>query len=196
MIALRICTQLHGRTLVATLLVLSVFALRAASNTTIAAASTVFPTCSYRQLEVAVASSSGAYSAAGNHGSPFLVVNISRSTCSLEGYPRLQTYPSTYKSKTVKVFDGGGMIFVSVKPKLVVIKPGATASFGLDFGDAADQQDPNAGPCMTQSVIVLLPTRLNPYSQPFNTTVNINFCYSAFHFVVTAIQGGPTPKIG
>ena len=101
-----------------------------------------------------------------------------------------------FVSVPVRVTRGGGMIFVAEKPSFVVIRPGATASFGLDYGDAYDQQDPNGGPCMTKYVTVALPTRYRPYTIPFNTIMNINFCHAGFRFAVTSIQAGPIPKIG
>jgi len=162
---------------------------------TIASASTLIPACSTSQITVAVEADSGAYSAAGNHGAAFVVVNVSRAACSLEGYPKLQFFPSSYKGKSIKVTDnGGGEIFVTVRPRLVVIKPGATASFGLNYGDAYNQGDPNAGPCMTQSVAASLPVRPHPYSVPFTVSMNLNFCFAGFHFGVTSIQHGPLPK--
>lgn len=152
------------------------------------------PTCSYNQLEVAVAWGPGA--AAGNIGIPFLIANIGKSACSIKGYPKLNIVPSTYKRRSVKVIHGGGMIFVTVKPRLVVIKPGADASFGLDFGDASDQGDPYGAPCMVQNVYVSLPVRVSQYPQNYETTVNFNFCYANFQVAVTSIQAGPIPKDG
>jgi hypothetical protein len=151
-------------------------------------------TCSSSQLTVAVASDSGAYSAAGNHGFPLIIVNTSKSTCRLKGYPRISFYPSSYKGRSVKSLDGGGMIFVSVAPRWVVLRPGYTASFGVDYGDAYDQQDPNRGPCMTQSAQVSLPVRSHPYSVPFNTALEFNFCFAGFSVTVTSIQSGPIPR--
>ena len=162
----------------------------------VATASSSVSTCADNQLAVAVASSSGAYFAAGNVGIPFVVINVSKTTCTLTGYPKLTTYPAAYKGHKVKVVDGGGMIFVAVRPRVVTIRAGATASFGLDYGDAYDQQDPNAGPCMTRQMQVFLPTRSQPYSQPFTTTVNVNFCYAGFKIEATSIEGGPIARLG
>lgn len=164
------------------------------SGSSPALASTAFSTCSSRQLTVAEYSS-GAFSGAGNHGVAFLIVNISKRACSLEGYPRFQLHPSSYKGRSTKVTDnGGGEVFVTVPPRLVVIEPGSTASFGLNYTDASNQGDPNAGPCMTQNVITWLPVQPHPYSVPFTTSVNINFCWANFHLGVTSIQNGPTPE--
>jgi hypothetical protein len=160
-------------------------------------AAAVTPICSTNQITVAVEALSGAYSAAGNHGVAFAVINVSHSACSLEGYPKLQFYPSTYKGKSVKVTEnGGGQIFAAVSPRRVVIEPGATASYGINYGDAYNQGDPNAGPCMTQSVAALFPVRSHPYSVAFSVPLNLNFCFTNFHFGVTSIQSGPLPKTG
>jgi hypothetical protein len=165
------------------------------TGSTAALASTAIPTCSSSQLTMAADQGSGAYSAAGNQGVAFLIVNISKRACSLKGYPKFRFFPSTYKGTSTHVTDnGGGQIFVTVAPRQVVIKPGATASFGLNYGDAYNQSDPNAGPCMTQSATAWLPVWPHPYSVPFTTTVNINFCFAGFHFGVTSIQRGPVPK--
>lgn len=196
MIASHTRLRVLGRAIAATVMVLSVLGLTVTSSSSIASASSDVSSCAASQLAVAVASSSGAYFAAGNVGIPFVIINISKTTCSLKGYPRLTTYPAVYKTNKVKVIDGGGMIFVPVRPKVVTIGPGATASFGLDYGDAYDQQDPNAGPCMTKQMTVFLPTRSHPFAQPYTTTVNINFCYAGFKFEITSIQGGPIARKG
>ncbi len=184
------------RTLALLLATVSSIGLPLYSVTTDASASTGIPTCSFSQLEVAVVSSSGAYAAAGNEGIPFLMVNRSHSACRLKGYPKVRVSPASYQGVAVKVVNGGGMIFVAVKPRSVIIKPGATASFGIDYGDAYDQQAPNAGPCMTQHFYFSLPLRTHPFTQFFDTSVNINFCYAGFHFSVTSIQRGPVPRTG
>jgi hypothetical protein len=152
------------------------------------------PTCSTSQVEVAVANDSGAYAAAGNHGLPFIIINTSKTTCTLMGYPRISFSPDRYKGRTVKTVDGGAMIFVPVKARVVVLRPGYTASFGVDYGDAYDQQDPSSGPCETHGATVLLPVRPHPYSVPFNVALEFNFCYAGFSVTVTSIQSGPIPK--
>ncbi len=152
------------------------------------------PRCTYDQLEVAVAWGPGA--AAGNIGIPFLIANVSRSACSIEGYPKLEIAPGTYKKGTMRVIRGGGMVFPSVKPRLVVLKPGGDASFGLDYGDASNQQDPYGAPCMVQNIYVSLPVRVSQFPQNYETTVNFNFCYANFEVAVTSLQAGPLPKEG
>jgi hypothetical protein len=160
-----------------------------------ASSATSISTCSTEQITVAVEADSGAYSAAGNHGVAFAIINVGHAACSLDGYPKLQFYRSSYKGKSISVTDnGGGEIFAKVPSRRIVIEPGATASFGINYGDAYNQGDPNGGPCMTQSVTALLPVQPHPYSVPFTVPLNLNFCFTDFHFGVTSIQLGPIPK--
>ena len=160
-----------------------------------ASSATSISTCSTEQITVAVEADSGAYSAAGNHGVAFAIINVGHAACSLKGYPKLQFYRSSYKGKSISVTDnGGGEIFAKVPSRRIVIEPGATASFGINYGDAYNQGDPNGGPCMTQSVTALLPVQPHPYSVPFTVPLNLNFCFTDFHFGVTSIQLGPIPK--
>jgi hypothetical protein len=151
------------------------------------------PTCSSAQLEVAVAWGPGA--AAGHIGVPFIIANDGTSACSLEGYPKL-TIPYSYKKHRVKVVDGGGMVYVAVKPRRVILKPGTDATFGLNYVDAANQQDPDGPACTAQYVYVTMPVRYDALPQNFETTVIFNFCFSAFQVSVTSIQPGPSPKEG
>ena len=166
------------------------------TDSTIALATAPVPTCSFSQLGVGVLSDVGPNAAAGNDGLPFEIVNRGSTSCSLKGYPKLIFSPSAYKGNINRVIHGGGQIFASVKPRLVVIQPGATASFGVDYVDAADQQDPNGAPCLTNFVLVSLPVRTHPYVQRFLVEQTINFCYAGFDFAVTAIQHGPIPRGG
>jgi hypothetical protein len=160
-----------------------------------ASSATSISTCSTEQITVAVEADSGAYSAAGNHGVAFAIINVGHAACSLKGYPKLQFYRSSYKGKSIGVTDnGGGEIFAKVPSRRIVIEPGATASFGINYGDAYNQGDPNGGPCMTQSVTASLPVQPHPYSVPFTVPLNLNFCFTDFHFGVTSIQLGPIPK--
>jgi hypothetical protein len=159
---------------------------------TVASATKTIPTCLNTQLEVAVAWGPGGF--AGNDGGPFIIDNIGKSTCTLDGYPKLDINYA-YKKSTVKVIDGGGMVYVAVGPRLVLLKPGADASFGLDYGDAANQQDPNGSACTAQYVYVTLPVRY-AVPQNYETTVIFNFCYTNFRVEVTSIQAGPVPKLG
>jgi hypothetical protein len=158
----------------------------------LASATNSIPTCLGTQLEVAVAWGPGGF--AGNIGVPFIIANDGKSACTLEGYPRLKI-PYTYKKRHVKVVDGGGQVYVAVKPHRVILEPGADASFGLDYGDAYNQQDPFGSACMAQYEYVTLPVQGAATSQSYETTTIFNFCYTNFRVSVTSIQAGPLPRI-
>ena len=175
-------------------LTLTVIGLSEQSAIPHASASAHPSTCSLGQLEVGVLNQNGADSAAGNEGIAYVVVNISKTLCSLEGYPEITTYPSTYEKRTMKITHGGGQIFEDVRVQLLYIEPGDTASFGLNYGDAANQRDPSAGPCMTQSVTISFPNRLQPKSGGYTVPTNLNFCYAGFRGTSTSLQSGPLPR--
>jgi hypothetical protein len=158
-----------------------------------ASASTTHPVCLSTQLEVAVAWGPGA--AAGHIGVPFIIINTGKSSCTLEGYPKL-IIGYSYKKRPVKVVDGGGMVYGPVKPRVVTLRPDGDASFGFNYVDAANQQDPNGPACTAQYVEVALPVRDREFASNFDTTVIFNFCYSDFEVGVTSIQAGPSPKEG
>jgi hypothetical protein len=162
----------------------------------LAIASSVIRNCSYGQLDVVTASQSGAYVAAGNIGIPFYIVNISHSACSLYGYPRISFSPQSFRGKTLRVVHGGGMIFVAVKPHVVILEPGYTASFAIDFTDAVNQQDPSGPACMTKTATVLLPVLKSHYEFSYRPNVSFNFCFTGFGVALTPIQAGPIPKLG
>jgi hypothetical protein len=152
------------------------------------------PICSWSQLEVAVAWGPGA--AAGNLGIPFIIANVSKSSCTLSGYPKLSFSPNRYRNHSIRVAHNVGMIFGRVQPRAITIRPDEDASFGLNYGDAGNQSDPNGGPCIVHNIYVTLPVRANTYGQNFETTVDFNFCFTGFLVGVTSIQSGPLPKEG
>jgi hypothetical protein len=158
-------------------------------------ASTSISTCSSKQVTIALEAPAGIYAFAGNEGFAFLVVNVSHAACSIKGYPKLQFFPASYKGVS-NIVDptGAGQVFVKVPQRNVVIDPGATASFGLNYVDAANQGDPNGGPCLTRYVSVRLPVDPHQYSVAHSVAITLNFCFAGFTFGVTAIQQGPLPK--
>lgn len=180
------------RSIAAALVLMAVSPLVEFSASAASAASRRVPTCFHDQLEVAVAWD--VPPAAGSNGIPFIIANTSKTTCSVEGYPKLAFDPGTYKKWTLKTYDGGGNMFPAVKPRLVVIKPGADASFGINFGDASNQEDPSGAPCTTQDVEITLPVKANDFPQNYEAPIEFNFCSADFGVEVTSLESGPLPK--
>jgi Protein of unknown function (DUF4232) len=177
---------------------IAVTAAGVALSASVASPATSTPTCTASQIRVALESASGAYSAAGNQGFAFSLINVSHAACAIEGYPKIEFYPSSYKGKATHVTDNGaGEIFSTVPPRRIIIDPAATASYGLNYGDAYNQgNDPNGGACLTDNVTARLPVKPHPYSVGYTVPLSVNFCFAGFHFGVTSIQPGPLPKTG
>jgi hypothetical protein len=160
---------------------------------TSAMAAKATPVCSFSELEVAVSSPTADM---GSVGMAFIIANTSKATCTLRGYPRLIFTPSRYRSHSIKVKHDVGMIFSNVTSRLVTIRPGRDASFGFNFGEFGNQNDPSGGPCLVRDVYVTLPVRVGTFNENFGMSVNFNFCFADFQVGVTAIQAGPLPKQG
>jgi hypothetical protein len=137
----------------------------------------------------------GGYSAAGNQAEAFIFRNTSKTVCSLQGYPKFRFTPDSFKGRSTKITHNGGQIFVAVPPRLVVIKPSDSASFGLSYGDAYNQSPIyNGASCTTRTASVRLPVQPRPYSIAFTSELKINFCFAGFQFGITSIQSGSVPK--
>jgi len=150
------------------------------------------PTCFHNQLVVAVAWDEPP--AAGSNGIPFLIANISKTSCSIDGFPKLNISPDRYKKRSLEVLNGGGGLFARMRPHLVIIKPGEDASFGIGFGDGSNQEDPSGAPCMTQDVEVGLPVRVNEIAENYETPLTFNFCNADFQVQVTPFESAPLPR--
>jgi uncharacterized membrane protein len=174
-------------------LTLSAILVLAPSSHSVASATASTPTCKSTQLQVAVAWGPGA--AAGNLGEPFIIINTSNSSCSLMGYPTLTFYPSSYKGTRLRITHRAGMIYKMVKPTKVLLAPGKTASFGLMWNDAYNQNLPFGAACTASSVMIGLPVSDSKNGQSFEALQDINFCYSNFEFQSTAIEAGPSPRL-
>lgn len=177
------------------LVMISTFAILSGSNVSVvASASPALRTCTYSQLVVAAGWGPGGF--AGNEGIPFVIINTGKTSCSLEGRPKLQLFTEYVNKTPIRVStDVTGAVYGAVKPRLVILKPDSAASFGLDFGDALNQQDTNGPSCTAQQINVMLPTRSNSNNQGYAVSANFNICYSGFRVSVTSIETGALPKI-
>ena len=177
-------------------LLMTLGSLASVTSSNIAVASPTTPTCFSSQLKMTADQGGGAYSAAGNQGVAFIFTNIGNTPCSLKGYPKFQFEPSSFRRRLIKITHGGGGIFASVSPRLVVLKPNAAASFGIDYGDAYNQSpDYNHATCITQSASAWLGVQARPYPVAFVAPVRINFCFADFKFRVTPVELGRIPVL-
>lgn len=159
-------------------------------SVTLAAASNI-SVCGSSQVLIAATESGGA--AAGNEADVFLIVNKSRSTCSLKGFPELRFTSETSPFVKVEVHREASMIFAEPTPKLVVLTPRGVASFGIGFGTAANQRVINDSRCFSHSVWVQLP-RSNNGNSRFPVANNLNICGTGFSVEITPFEVGPLPK--
>ena len=76
------------------------------------------------------------------------------------------------------------------------LSPGATASFGVGFGDAYNQNlgtTVSNGPhCVITSAVIGLPTG---DSRVLRLTNHMNACFANYHFGVTPIEKGSVPDV-
>jgi hypothetical protein len=144
-------------------------------------------------LEVAAGWGPGGF--AGNVGIPFVIINTGKTSCTLEGHPRLQLLTVHVNKTPIKVTtDVDDGVYGTVKPRLVILRPDSAASFGIDYGDAANQSDTNGPSCTLQEINVTLPTRPSN-GQGYEISANFNICFSAFRVAVTSIEAGALPRI-
>lgn len=179
--------------IVGVLLLGTVFVVQQGIQTEVVSASISVSQCRYAQLEVAVSWGPGA--AAGHIAVPFIIANISQSTCYLPaGYPSLRLYtagPSKHNLHVTK--SNGSFMFARVKISRIVLPPGRDASFGMSFVDVLNQQYKDSPSCMVQFIYVALPVAA--LSENYETTNNFNICYSGFSVQVTPMEAGPYPKL-
>jgi hypothetical protein len=72
------------------------------------------------------------------------------------------------------------MVFVAVRPRVVILKPDGDASFGLNYVDAAHQQDPNGAVRTAQDVEMSLPVRLPSIRQQLRVAFDLQFLLFGF----------------
>lgn len=144
-------------------------------------------------------SARGIQAAAGNEGFTVIITNHGLVTCTLDGFAALRAHTEKKSPHPILfVHVSRSQIFITAEPRLVKISPSATASFGVSFTDASDQQYGNRPGCLMTSVTVSLPEVASlrvatiAFSR-FGDGKTINACFSAFEFGLTPIVKGSIP---
>ena len=158
---------------------------------------TTVPVCSASALSIGVGQGSGA---AGNLGFPVLITNHGSTACSLEGFPMISGHTKVASPHPVTfVHTSRSQIYITAKAKLVVVEPKGTASFGISYVDALDQQYGGGPRCMMTSITIRLP-KVAPLTKPtISFTAQkapygpINSCFAGFTFGLTPIVKGSVP---
>jgi hypothetical protein len=162
-----------------------------------AGAATV-PTCSSRVLSLSLGFSQAA---AGNEGTPVVITNNGSAACLIAGYPIIVAHTEAASPHPVTfVHRPRSQIYVAAPVRTIVLAPKQTASFGISYVDALDQQYGQGRHCLMSSITVRLP-RVAPARKiavPFRKGSDgfggpINSCFAGFEFGLTPIVKGSTP---
>ncbi len=134
------------------------------------ASASAVPQCSYDQINVATTWGTGGL--AGKYGVPFLLVNVSHSSCYLEGYAKLDfSVPTRHH---IAINRGPSGAYAYVKPRRVVIAPGRIATFGVTIGDASNQSNHHIAACTVSAVYTDLPVR--GFRENYENDMAFNIC--------------------
>ena len=162
------------------------------------AGATSVPVCSASALTLAIGVGGAA---AGNLGFPVIITNHGSTACSLKGFATLTAHTEAVSPHPVVfVHTSRSQIYVTAKAKRVVVARHATASFGVSYVDALDQQYGEGPRCLMTSVTVRLPgvAPLSKATISFSThgasyLGTINVCFAGFIFGLTPIVKGSAP---
>jgi len=135
--------------------------------------------------------------AAGNEGVPIVLTNVGGLACSLNGYPKLTLRTTGKPLQSISIAHSpGSQVWRREQPRLLELSPGATASFGVGFGDAYNQNlgttVANGPHCIITSAVIGLPTG---GSKVLHLTNQMNACFANYHLGVTPIEKGPIPDV-
>lgn len=159
---------------------------------------TSVPTCSSSVLILHPGFTQGA---AGNEGTPIVITNHGTSSCSLSGFPVVVAHTETSSPRPVAfVHRPRSQIYRSILPRTVVLPPKSTASFGISYVDAADQQYGSGARCQMNAIKVRFAqvTPVRVFSVPLVANGHdghgpINSCWAGFILGLTPIVRGSTP---
>jgi len=156
------------------------------------------PTCSSSVLTLHPGFSQAA---AGNEGTPIVISNVGKSSCSLSGFPIVIAHTAAASPRPVAFVDRPrSQIYRAVLPRIVVLASKGTASFGISYVDALDQQFGSGARCQMNSISVrislVLPVRT--FTVPLVKNGHdgygpINSCFAGFIMGLTPIVRGSTP---
>ena len=156
------------------------------------------PACSSSVLTLHPGFSQGA---AGNEGTPIVITNKGTSNCSLSGFPTVIAHTEAPSPRLVAfVHRPRSQVYKAVLPRIVVLAPKGTASFGVSYVDALDQQYGNGARCQMNSISVrfsqVTPVRTFSVSLVANGHDGygpINSCFAGFTLGLTPIVKGSIP---
>ncbi len=123
-------------------------------SSVVASASSVatVPNCHSSQLKVEQGRVGAAMGSIGITGARFK--NVSKSACTLRGYPSLQMYDAKGRRIATHIMHGASASVPPIAMKLVTLRPGVTAKFDLGY---ANQTGYGTATCPTSARVTLTP---------------------------------------
>ena len=149
--------------------------------------------CADTQLTAAAESWNGA---GGSDGFTVLIANQSRRSCTIDGFATLRFFSSNGKRIRAKVRHEGSMLYDTVKPREVLLKPNAVTSFAVSFDGAFDPPNDSPGSCVARTMSLELPT-IHPKFYPNNVFIvptDLDLCTSGWAVGLTPLENGPRVK--
>ena len=155
-------------------------------------------TCSSRVLSLSPGFSQAGM---GNEGTPIVITNNGSAACSIAGYPIVVAHTEAASPHPVTfVHRPRSLVYVVARVRTIIVAPKGTASFGISYVDAIDQQYGEGRDCLMSSITVQLPqvaparkitVAFRKGSDGFGGP--INSCFTGFEFGLTPIAKGSTP---
>lgn len=188
----------RGLVVIAALAVVAVVATSALRSPATSPEAATVPVCSASALTIAIGIGGAA---AGNLGFPVVITNHGSRSCSLDGFATLTAHTEAPSPRPVTfVHTSRSQIYVTAKAKPVIVAPRGSASFGVSYVDALDQQYGEGPRCLMKSITVRLPG-VAPLSKPNLSFAahggtyegSINACFAGFTFGLTPIVKGSAP---
>jgi hypothetical protein len=158
-----------------------------------ASTSSVAHMCADTQLTAAAESWSGA---GGSDGFTVLIANQSQRSCTIDGFATLKFFSSNGQRIRAKVLHEGSMLYTTVKPYEIRLKPDAVASFAVSFDGAFVPPSDSPGACVARTMSLELPT-IHPRFYPNNVFIvptDLDLCTSAWAVGLTPLENGPRVK--
>ena len=146
--------------------------------------------CGQFQLQTASLQDVGA---GGTDAYTIVILNTSRHTCSLKGFAAL-TFDNQWTSAIhAAVRHRPSMLFTRPAPILVVVAPGASASFAISYSEEFTPRHDGYRSCLATGVKILVP---GPSKSTFEyvSPINIDLCFAGHVVLITPFEVGAVPQ--
>ncbi len=146
--------------------------------------------CGQFQLQTASLQDVGA---GGTDAYTIVILNTSRHSCSLKGFATLTFHNQWTSAIHATVRHRPSMLFKRPKPRLVVVAPGASASFAISYSEEFTPRHDGNRSCLATGVKVLV-RRLSKNTFEYVSHINIDLCLAGHVVLITPIDAGAVPQ--